>query len=136
MAAQVTSVSSGALVRIGWLTLCLGLAASVLAAVGVPRHAGIGHAVGTTLVWINYGWLEHGVTILAGVSATQHEVTKVRVPISVYVKAAGRYALIGLVAYVIVNFFAVPVWSVLAGLLSLGAAAIVEVIYEVAVRPH
>lgn len=136
MAPDGTSISSRALLRIGWFTLCLGLAASVPVAVMISGRAGFGLAVGTLLAWLNYRWLEQGVSALARVAIAQHESAKVRVPVSVYVKWAGRYVLIGVVAYVIVKFFSVPVWSILAGLLSLGAAAIVEGIYEVADRPN
>lgn len=117
--------------RIGWLTLALGLSASLLVGVLWAPEAGVGLAIGTVLAWVNYRWLEGGVNALARVAAAQAGAPAARVSPHVYLEFVGRYVLIGVVLYVMVSYFAVPLLSVLLGLLALGAAALAEGLYEV-----
>jgi hypothetical protein len=116
--------------RIGWLTLIIGLAAAAAAlAIGrLPVAAGL--AAGTVLAWINYRWLEDAVDAMARAATAPAGKEPVRISPFVLAKIFGRYALIGIGLYVMVAGFHVPVLSVVAGLLALGAAAMTEAIYE------
>ncbi|HXA04455.1 MAG TPA: ATP synthase subunit I [Bryobacteraceae bacterium] len=117
--------------RIAWLTLLLGfLAASVVSLAKSPR-AGVGIAVGASLAWLNFRWLDQTLAALVTVATAQSRSPQSRVPAMIYWKFAGRYVLMGLAIYVTVHYFAVPVLTVILGLLALGAAAIVGSLYEV-----
>jgi hypothetical protein len=117
--------------RIGWLTLLIGLAASavVLATVSPLASAGVG--MGTVLAWSNYRALEAAIDALMRVSMPEEGGEPSRVSKWVYAKFFARYALIGLVLYVMVTRLSVPILSLLGGLLALGAAAMAEAIYEI-----
>jgi len=117
--------------RIAWLTLLLGfLAASVVSLAKSPR-AGVGIAVGASLAWLNFRWLDQTLAALVTVATAQSRSPQSRVPAMIYWKFGGRYVLMGLAIYVTVHYFAVPVLTVILGLLALGAAAIVGSLYEV-----
>ena len=124
--------------RIGRLTIALGITASAIAALAISMPAGLGVAVGTALAWISFRWLQQSLDALVQAAVAQHaraeRAQPVRFPFSVGAKLLGRYALIAVVLYVIVTFLAVPVLSVLAGLFALGAATMVEGIYEAVAR--
>ena len=124
--------------RIGWLTLALGLAAGVAAAAFFGWRAGLGVAVGTVLAWISYRWLQQALDGMVRASVAQHERAErsqpVYFPLGTAAKLIGRYALIAAVPYVIVTFYEVPVLSVLSGLFALGAATMVEGVYEAVAR--
>ena len=117
--------------RIGWLTLLIGSVAAVVVLPVVSPSASAGVAVGAVLAWVNYRWLEGVVGALVRVSTPKEAGQPPRVSKSVYVKFFARYALIGLVLYVMVARLSVPVLSILGGLLALGAAAMAEALYEV-----
>lgn len=125
--------------RIGALTVWLGLAAAVIVALTFSTRAGAGVAVGTALAWINYRWLQQALDAMRDVAVAQHPPVssgrKARIPWRVGAKFIGRYVLIGVALYVIVAFLAVPVLSVFAGLFALGAATMVEGIYEAVRKP-
>jgi len=116
------------------LTLGLGLAGAALAAWLWSPRAGAGVAAGGVLAWLNGRWLDEATRAISTLAAAQSDAEKPRVSPWVYVKLFARYALIGVVIYVMFSRFAVPVVSVLAGLLSLGAAVILDGAYETAVR--
>jgi hypothetical protein len=116
--------------RIAWLTLLLGvLAALMVSFVNSPR-TGLGIVVGTSLAWLNFRWLDQSLGALVTVATAQAGSPQSRVPARIYWKFAGRYVLMGLAIYVTVHYFAVPLLSVILGLLALGAAAIVASLYE------
>jgi len=117
--------------RVGLLTLGFGVAASVAAAALVSWRAGVGFAVGTVLGWLNFRWLDRGIGAIVSAALAQQGLPQPQVPRRVYYAFAGRYALIGLVAYGTVRFLHVPVLAILGGLLLLGAAAVAESLYEV-----
>jgi hypothetical protein len=121
--------------RVGWLTLGMGVAASIATAALVSWRFGAGFAVGTVLGWLNFRWLDGGVGAIVSAGLAQQGWPQPQVPRRVYYAFAGRYALIGAVAYVIVTFLHFPVLSVLGGLLCLGAAVVVESLYEVFTGP-
>ena len=117
--------------RIGWLTLGLGLAAALVTGVLVSGAAAAGVTIGALLAWVSYRWLREAAHALTRLSAAQAQAEKPRVSPWLYVRFFARYALIGLVLYVMVARFAVPMASLLGGMLALGAAAMVEGIYEI-----
>jgi ATP synthase I chain len=118
--------------RIAWLTLALGLATAAVVYFAKSSRAGVGIAIGTVLAWINYRWLDQSLGLLVTVSTATPGSAQARgVPASFYWKLCGRYVLIAVVIYVIVHYFALPLVSVLVGLLALGAGAIVGSVYEV-----
>ena len=121
--------------RIGWLTLVLGLGAAIAVARLVSSSAGAGIAAGTVLAWFNYRWLESFIDALVRVSSAPEETPRPRVSAWAYLKFFGRYVLIGSVLYVMVARFAIPILSILSGLLALGAAAMAEAIYEIFLEP-
>jgi hypothetical protein len=117
--------------RIGRLTLIFGLAAA-LAAFFLKSHpyAG-GIAVGTLLAWLNFRWLDQALVAMEKQATAQEGAPAVRVPRGTYGKVAGRYLLMAAAIYVTVHYFAVPLVSLIVGLLALGAGAFVASIYEV-----
>ena len=117
--------------RISWLTLGFGVAASAAAAALSSWRAGAGFAVGTALGWLNFYWLDSGIGAIVSAALAQQGLPQPRVPRRVYYGFAGRYALIGAVAYGTVRFLHLPVLAVIGGLLCLGAAAAAESLYEV-----
>jgi hypothetical protein len=117
--------------RVGRLTLSFGIAASVAGAVMASWRTGAGFAVGTVLGWLNFLWLDRGIGAIVSAALVQQGLPQPQVPRRVYYAFAGRYALIGVVAYATVKFLHLPVLAILGGLLLLGAAAAVEGLYEV-----
>ena len=117
--------------RIAWLTLLLGFLTALVVTFAKSPRAGLGIAVGTVLAWLNYRWLDQTLGALVTVATAQAGSPQSRVPARLYWKFAGRYGLMGLAIYVTVHYFAVPVLSLILGLLALGAAAIVASLYEV-----
>ncbi len=136
METRVETFSERATRRMGWLTLVIGMtAAGITLAFGHGRW-GAGLAAGTALAWLNHRWLVRMVDALVVLSTAQADRPRPRVPASTYVLMAGRYFLLGFAAYVIVTIWAVPVSSILTGLLALGAAVITESLYEVFAHPR
>jgi hypothetical protein len=117
--------------RIAWLTLLFGLLTALIVAFAKSPRVGLGIAVGTLLAWLNFRWLDQTLAALVTIATAQAGSPQSRVPATVYWKFAGRYVLMGLAIYVTVHYFAVPVLTVILGLLALGAAAIVASLYEV-----
>ena len=117
--------------RIERLTLIFGMIAALAVAFAKSPRAGIGIGIGSLLAWLNYHWLDQALASLATVAAAQEGSPHARVPAAIYWKFVGRYVLIGLVVYVSVHYFNVPILSVLIGLLALGAGAMAEGLYQV-----
>ena len=114
--------------RIEYLTVAIGVIASIAVAIHWGPKSGAGLAVGAALSWINYRWMKQGVNALAKLSTAQAGEENARVPVSVYFKFIGRYALLIVAAYVILRGFSLPAASVLAGFFVVVAAVIVELI--------
>jgi small-conductance mechanosensitive channel len=117
--------------RIAWLTLALGSAAALSAA--ILRHLAWaeGLAIGAVLAWLNFRWLKRGLDALVTVSVAQEGRAKPRVPLGTWFRMIFRYALIALSVYVIFEYLKVPLVSMLAGLCALGAATLAESLYEI-----
>jgi hypothetical protein len=116
--------------RIEWLTLALGLAASVLALAVWGARSGAGVLLGAALAWLNFRWLKQGVNALVKISTAQAGAERPRVPPSVYVKFFGRYALLLAVVYVILSRSWLPVAAVVGGLFAVIAAVMIELVWE------
>jgi hypothetical protein len=117
--------------RISRLTLILGFAAAIAVFALRSRPAGIGIAIGTILAWLNFRWLDQALVVLERQATAQEGRPAARVPLQIYAKVAGRYVLMAAAIYVTVHYFAVPLVSLIVGLLALGAGAMVGSIYEV-----
>ena len=117
--------------RIERLTLIFGLIAALAVAFAKSPRAGVGIGIGSLLAWLNYHRLDQALASLATVAAAQEGSPNARVPAAIYWKFVGRYVLIGLVVYVSVHYFDVPILAVLIGLLALGAGAMAEGLYQV-----
>jgi hypothetical protein len=129
--AQNLSLAATAERRINRLTLALGFVAAVVVTVWISLRAGFGVLAGAVLAWINARWLQQALDALVLLSKAQAGGSKPRISIWVYVKLFARYALMAAVGYVMVKYLAVPVMSLLAGLLALGAATMAEFFYEI-----
>jgi small-conductance mechanosensitive channel len=94
--------------------------------------------MGTVLSWISFLWLQQALDGLTRLAVGQHERVEraqpVRFPLGAALKLAGRYILVAVAAYATITYLQVPVFSVLAGLFALGAAAMSEGIYEAVAR--
>jgi hypothetical protein len=116
--------------RIEWLTLALGLAGALFAAVKWGGRTGAGVAAGAVLTWLNFRLLQGGVGTLVKVSTAQAGSEHARVPFSVYAKFFGGFALLLLVVYVILSRSLLPVAAVLGGLFAVVAAVMIELLFE------
>jgi hypothetical protein len=117
--------------RIRWLTIILGMIGALAAGLLKSHRAGYGVALGTLLAWLNYRWMDQGLSSFVTGSLAQEGLPKTQVPLSTYAKFGGRYALIGLALYGIVTFLAIHALWLVVGLLALGLAVTVEGLYEV-----
>ncbi len=136
MESKADTFSKRATRRMGWLTLAIGFAAAGIVAVLGHGRWGVGLAAGTILAWLNHRWLVRMVDALVELSTAQADRPRPQVPVSTYLLMAGRYFLLVVAAYAIVTIWAVPVSSILTGLLALGAAVITESLYEVFAHPR
>jgi hypothetical protein len=116
--------------RIEWLTLVLSAAGAVFASVRWGWRAGIGVAVGGTVSWLNFRWLDQGIGQLLRATTGTAEIPPKRVSRWIYGRFLGRLLLIVGVVYVILKTAWLPGRAVLAGLFSLICAALLEVSYE------
>lgn len=117
--------------RIRRLTLVLGFAAAVVVFFLKSHLYAAGIAVGTLLAWLNFHWLDQALVVMEKQATAQEGSAAARVPRGTYAKVAGRYLLMAAAIYVTVHYFAVPLVSLIVGLLALGAGAFVASIYEV-----
>jgi ATP synthase I subunit len=116
--------------RVEWLTAAIGLAGAAFALARWGWLTGGGVALGAALTWINFRWLKLGVTTLVNTSVAQSDQPRVRIPLLVYVKFFGRYALLLVVVYVILSRSVLPVAALVGGLFAAVAAVLVEVVWE------
>jgi hypothetical protein len=114
--------------RIEYFTLAIGAAGALVAAVSWSRKVALGIAAGAALSWLNYRWMKQGIAALSRLSTAQEGAEKPHVPPSVYVKFLGRYALLIIVAYVILRGFSLPTASFIAGLFAVVAAVLMEMV--------
>lgn len=115
-------------------TLLLGLGAAIATLAAGRGRLAAGVAAGALLAWLNFRWLEQAADALVRVSTAGPEGPAPRISSWLYVKFFARYALLAVALYVMVARFAVPAWSLIAGLLALGAAAMLVSLYQVLFR--
>lgn len=120
--------------RIARGTFLLGLVAAAATAVAGYGSIAAGILAGALLAWLNFRWLKQGVDALVRVSTADPQGPAPRISRWLYVKFFARYGLLGVVLYVMVARFDVPAWSLVAGLLALGAAAMVESVRQLLFR--
>ena len=116
--------------RIEWMTVALGLAGAAFVFLRWGWRPGAGVALGAALAWLNFRWLKQGVTALVKLSTAQANSEHARVPLVVYAKFFGRFALLLLIVYVILSRSWLPVAAVLGGLFAVVAAVMIELMWE------
>jgi ATP synthase I chain len=114
--------------RIEHFTLAIGAVAAIGAVFFLNAKAGAALAAGAFLSWINYRWMKQGIAVLTRLSTAQAAGVKPRVPLWVYLRFLGRYALLIVVAYAILRGFSLTIASFIAGLFAVVAAVLVELI--------
>jgi hypothetical protein len=117
--------------RIAWLTLACGLVGSAIAWFFFSSTVAMGVLVGAVLAWFNFRWLRRGMDALVDVSGDPASPRPKQAQLAAALRAAGRYALLGLSIYAIFKVFSVPVISMVVGLCALGAAATAASLYEI-----
>jgi hypothetical protein len=118
--------------RIEYLTLAVGAAASLAVLILAGGRAGASLAAGAAVSWVNFRWMKQGISALVPLATAQEGAEKPRVPSGVYFKFIGRYALLLIVAYVILSRLRLPVVYLIAGLFTVVAAVLLELIFELA----
>jgi hypothetical protein len=114
--------------RIEWLIAGIGAIATAATWFVWGGREAAGLAAGAILSWVNYRWMKQGVDTLARLSTAQAGTQRAQVPVSVYMKFLGRYALLIIAAYAILRAVRPPVASLLAGFFSVIAAVLVEMV--------
>jgi hypothetical protein len=114
--------------RIEYLALGIGVAGVAITWFTWGGRAAAGFAAGAVLSWINYRWMKQGVGTLARLSVAQAGAQRAQVPVSVYFKFIGRYALLIVAAYAILRGIKPPAASLLAGFFTIIAAVLVEMV--------
>jgi hypothetical protein len=134
--AESDSIYVAAEHRIEWMTLALGLAGASFVLVRWGWRPGAGVALGAALAWLNFRWLKQGVTALVKISTAQADSEHAQVPLSIYAKFFGRFALLLVVVYVILSRSLLPVAAVLGGLFAVVAAVMIELMWELVRGKH
>jgi hypothetical protein len=117
--------------RIEWMTLAFGIAGAAFVFLRWGSRAGAGVALGAALAWLNFRWLKQGVAALVKLSTAQAADSEhARVPLTVYAKFFGRFALLLVVVYVILSRSLLPVAAVVGGLFAVVAAVMIEIMWE------
>jgi ATP synthase I chain len=114
--------------RIEYLTIAIGAAGALCAAIFWQPVAGAGVAIGAFLSWLNFRWMKHGIGTLVRLSTAQQDGEKLYVPKTAYIKFLGRYVLLIVAAYVILRGFKSMAASLLGGLFAGVAAVLAEMI--------
>lgn len=116
--------------RIEYLTIGAGILATVLVAIFWGARSAASLAAGAALSWLNFRWMKQGIGALIPLATAQAGAEKVRIPKKVYFKFLGRYALLLVVAYVILSRLRLPAVFLIAGLFAVVAAVLLELIFE------
>jgi hypothetical protein len=122
--------------RIGWLTPVIGVSAALIAWRLISARAAIGVAIGAGLIWLHYVWLRRVTIAVVREAVKRTDGPKSSDSSFMLLKLSVGYALIAIMAYVIVSYFRLPIFSVLCGLLALGAAAMIGSLYAVLFDNH
>jgi len=130
--AESDSIYVAAEHRIEWMTVAFGLAGAAFVLLRWGWRPGAGVALGAALAWLNFRWLKQGVSALVKLSTAQADSEHPRVPMAVYVKFFGRFALLLVAVYVILSRSWLPVAAVFGGLFAVVAAVMIELMWELA----
>ena len=122
--------------RIERFILGLGVAIVAGAGIGWGIRAAEAAAIGTTLCWVNFRWLQQGADRVIRLGMAQAGRQTVRVPRSVHAKFFGRLVLLLVVAYVILAWLRLPAIAFLCGLVVVVPAILLELAYEVKHGQH
>ena len=117
--------------RIEKLTVAVGAVSALYAAERWGWRVGAGVAAGAAISWLNFRWLDQGVTALLNAAAGSGADPAPSSP-WLYARFIGRIGLLLLALYAIFKLPWFPGKAVLAGLFSLICAVLLEVSYEVA----
>ena len=128
--AEADSIYVAAEHRIERMTAAFGLAAAAIVLVRWGWRPGGGVALGAALAWLNFRWLKQGVGALVKISTAQAGSEHARVPVGIYAKFFGRFALLLIAVYVILSRSWLPVVAVLGGLFAVVAAVMIELMWE------
>jgi hypothetical protein len=110
-----------ALTRIKYLTLLVGLVGTIAMLLARGRGVAAGFMAGAGLSYVNFELLS-GLAYVVGGSSPKARGWAVLIAL--------RYAIVGVAAYVIVRVLGITPVAVLAGLLAVFAAVILEILYE------
>jgi hypothetical protein len=110
-----------ALTRIKYLTLLVGLVGTITMLLARGRGVAAGFMAGAGLSYVNFELLS-GLAYVVGGSSPKARGWAVLIAL--------RYAIVGVAAYVIVRVLGITPVAVLAGLLAVFAAVILEILYE------
>ena len=116
--------------RVEVLTVGLGLAAALVVGVRMGWYAGIGFSLGAGISWLNFRWLKQGVRAFARSATRGAAAGAARIPKRVWLRFLGRYALLLAVLCVILFGSWLPSGAVLAGLFTIVAAVLMDMIYR------
>ena len=116
-----------ALARIKYLTVMVGVAGTAATFFARGRGAAAGFLAGAGLSYVNFELLS-GLSHVIGAPRSKARAWGVLVAL--------RYAIVGVAAYVIVRILGITPVAVLAGLLAVFAAVILEILYELIFRIH
>ena len=118
---------AGALDRIRWLMVALGLFLTIAGWLGFGWRAALGFLLGAVISYLNFYWLKSGVS---GLADKVTNTGKRQSGKGIIAKFLLRYALLGLAAYAILTSFPASLRGLFAGLfLPVGAIAC-EAVYE------
>jgi len=117
--------------RIASWTLAFGLTGGAIAGFFFSWRDAAGVLVGAVLAWFNFRWLRRGMDALVAASSDPQGPRPQQAQVVAALRAAGRYALLGLSIYAIFKVFRLPVLSMVVGLCALGAAAAAASLYEI-----
>ena len=117
--------------RIAQLTLIFGLGGAAVTGYFFSWREGVGVLIGGALAWVNFRWLRRGMDALVQAASDPAGPRLQQAQVFAALRTAGRYALLGVLIYVIFKVFGVPILSMLLGLCALGAAATTASLYEI-----
>ncbi len=108
----------------------LGLAGSIVGAVGVDLKFGLGVAVGTVLALLNYFWLRHSLRKVFEAAAATGEKPRL-----LGLRYVGRYLVLAAVVALFYATNAVSIVGLILGLGAFGFAVVFEGLFNIFSRP-
>ena len=115
---------------IEWLTLAFGLVSAAFVGVRWGWRAGAGVALGAIAGMAEFPLAETGSGRAGESFHRPGGLEHARVPVSIYAKFFGRFALLLVVVYVILSRSLLPAVAVFGGLFAVAAAVMIEVMWE------